>query len=72
VHVDLSHDTPTPPSCTVTVTAELTAAAGRQPSFAVEASDVAAAISHATHGRAVIATRSLEHRLRGRAVGADT
>jgi fluoroacetyl-CoA thioesterase len=58
VHVDLSHDAPTPVGGTLTVEAELTAVDRRRLTFAVHAYDEAATVSRGTHQRAVIdATR---------------
>ncbi|NKQ53969.1 thioesterase family protein [Amycolatopsis sp. K13G38] len=54
VHVDLSHEAPTPPGDLLTVDAELTEVTGRQLTFAVEASDGAAVVCRGTHRRAVI------------------
>ncbi len=67
VHVDVSHDAPTPPGAPVTVEVELTAVAGRQLTFALEASDDMAVISRGTHRRAIIITSRFQSRLQERA-----
>jgi fluoroacetyl-CoA thioesterase len=67
VHVDISHDAPTPPGSPVTVEVELTAVDGRQLTFAVCARDEAAVISRGIHRRAVIDTRRFADRLHRRA-----
>jgi fluoroacetyl-CoA thioesterase len=66
VHIDVSHDAPTPPGATVTVGAELKAVEGRVLLFEVEASDDAAVISRGTHRRAVIDLQRFEARLQAR------
>ena len=68
IHVDLSHEAPTPPGSTVAIAVELTAIDGRQLTFAVEARDEAAVIARGTHRRAVIDLARFERRLRGRGV----
>lgn len=70
VHVDLSHDAPTPPGSTVTIDAELTAVERRQLSFTVHASDDTATVCRGTHRRATIDTTRFLTRLRER-VGTD-
>lgn len=52
VHVDGSHDAPTPPGAPVTVEVEVTGVEGRQLTFAVQARDDVAVISRGTHRRA--------------------
>ena len=54
VHVDLSHDAPTPPRRTVTIDVELTAVDGRTLTFAVRGRDDVAQICAGTHRRAVV------------------
>jgi fluoroacetyl-CoA thioesterase len=54
VHVDLSHEAPTPPGGTLTIRVELVAVDGRQLTFAVEVADEAAVVCRGTHRRAVI------------------
>lgn len=66
VHIDVSHDAPTPPGGTVTVTAELKAVEGRALVFDVEASDEAAVISRGSHRRAVIDLPRFTARLHAR------
>ncbi|TDC44984.1 thioesterase [Actinomadura sp. KC345] len=69
VHVDLSHQAPTPPGETVTVHAELTAVEGRQLVFTVHAADAAATVCRGTHRRAVIDTGRFHAKLGGRTTG---
>ena len=66
VHVDLSHEAPTPPGATVTVAVELTAVDGRLLTFTVEARDDLAVISRGTHRRAVINSERFHARLAAR------
>ncbi|MFI6519106.1 thioesterase family protein [Spirillospora sp. NPDC050679] len=66
VHVDLSHEAPTPPGATVTVRAELTAVEGRKLTFSVQAEDDAAVICRGTHRRAVIDAERFNARLGAR------
>ncbi|TDE22735.1 thioesterase family protein [Actinomadura sp. 6K520] len=66
VHVDLSHQAPTPPGSTLTVHAELTAVDGRQLTFTVNAHDDDATVCQGTHRRAVIDTERFHARLRTR------
>jgi fluoroacetyl-CoA thioesterase len=54
VHVDLSHEAPTPPGRTLTVDAELTAVEGRQLTFSVQVMDEATIVCRGRHRRAVI------------------
>ena len=54
VHVDITHEAPTPPGTPVTVEVELTATDGRTLTFTVQARDDLAVISRGTHRRAVI------------------
>jgi fluoroacetyl-CoA thioesterase len=67
VHVDLSHEAPTPPGCTVTVEVELTAVDRRRLTFAVHAYDDAATVCRGTHQRAVIDAERFGAQLRQRA-----
>jgi fluoroacetyl-CoA thioesterase len=64
VHVDLSHDAPTPPHRVITVDVELTGVDRRQLTFTVHAYDDAATICRGTHRRAVMDTGRLQTRLR--------
>ncbi len=66
VHVDLSHQAPTPPGATLTVIAELTAVEGRQLTFTVHARDDAATVCQGTHRRAVIDAERFHARLNAR------
>ncbi|MER6945920.1 thioesterase family protein [Nonomuraea sp. NPDC000554] len=66
VHVDLSHQAPTPPGSTLTVHAELGAVEGRQLTFTVRAHDDAATVCEGVHRRAVIDTERFHARLRTR------
>lgn len=66
VHVDLSHEAPTPPGGTLTVHAELTAVDGRRLTFTVHAYDDNATVCRGTHHRAVINTERFHARLRTR------
>lgn len=66
VHVDISHDAPTPPGTLVTVDVELIRVEGRQLKFSVQARDDDAVISRGTHGRAVIDLRRFQARLLAR------
>jgi fluoroacetyl-CoA thioesterase len=66
VHVDITHQAPTPPGATVTVLAELTEVAGRRLTFSVKAHDDAATICEGTHGRAVIDAARFRDRLESR------
>ncbi len=66
VHVDISHEAPTPPGAPVTVEVELTAVDGRRLTFAVQARDDAAVISRGTHRRAIITPSRFNARLRDR------
>lgn len=70
VHIDVSHQAPTPPGALVTVDAELTGVEGCQLTFAVQARDDAAVISRGTHRRAVIDTGRFGARLADRAARA--
>lgn len=56
VHVDLSHDAPTPPGVPVIVEVDLARVEGRQLTFSVHAHDDAATICGGAHRRAVINT----------------
>lgn len=72
VHVDLSHDAPTPPGCLLVVEVELTAVEGRQLTFAVHAYDDAATVCRGTHRRAVVDGARFRARLRARTDGQAT
>jgi fluoroacetyl-CoA thioesterase len=66
VHVDLSHDAPTPPHREVTVDVELTEVNGRRLTFAVHAKDDVADICRGTHQRAVVNSVRFESKAAGR------
>lgn len=68
VHVNVSHDAPTPPGALVIVEVALTHVEGRQLTFSVQAHDDTAVISSGTHRRAVINVSRFQARLRDRAV----
>ncbi|ROT32909.1 thioesterase family protein [Micromonospora sp. HM5-17] len=72
VHVDLSHEAPTPPGATLTVHAELTAVEGRQLTFTVHARDDAATVCRGTHRRAVINAERFRARLDARTATVKT
>jgi fluoroacetyl-CoA thioesterase len=54
VHVDLSHEAPTPPGGTLTIDTALSAVQSRQLTFTVTVADEAAVVCRGTHRRAVI------------------
>jgi len=66
VHVDVSHEAPSPPGAPVTVEVELTAVDGRTLTFAVQARDDVAVISRGTHRRTVITPGRFNARVRER------
>lgn len=66
VHIDVSHQAPTPPGAILEVRAELTEVDGRVLTFIVEANDEAAVISRGTHRRAVIDRARFDHRINAR------
>lgn len=63
VHVNLSHQAPTPPGAALTVHVELTAVEGRQLTFTVHAN---ATVCQGTHRRAVINAERFHQRLNTR------
>ncbi|MFE9139684.1 thioesterase family protein [Streptomyces sp. NPDC007355] len=65
IHVDLSHEAPTPPGRTLSIVAELAKAEGRILTFEVTASD-AAVVCRGTHRRAVIDLDRFEKKLAAR------
>jgi fluoroacetyl-CoA thioesterase len=67
VHVDLSHEAPTPAGSPLTVQAELSNVEGRQLTFTVHAFDDAATVSQGVHRRAVIDTDRFLARMSTRA-----
>ncbi|MFL6074948.1 MAG: thioesterase family protein [Mycobacteriales bacterium] len=74
VHVDLSHEAPTPPGGTLDLRVELVAVDGRQLTFAVEVADEVAVVCRGTHRRAVIDRARFDGRLaaRGQASGSGS
>jgi fluoroacetyl-CoA thioesterase len=66
VHVDLSHEAPTPPGHVVTIDVELSLAEGRLLTFEVTAPDEAAVVCQGTHRRAVIDLDRFERKLSAR------
>lgn len=64
IHVDLSHEAPTPPGSPLTVQAELQRVDGRQLTFSVHAADDAATVCRGTHRRAVIDAERFRTRIR--------
>ncbi|SHK20351.1 Thioesterase superfamily [Pseudonocardia thermophila] len=71
VHVDLSHEAPTPPGVLLTVRAELSAVEGRRLIFTVEARDDAATVCRGTHHRAVINGARFRERIAARTAGLE-
>jgi fluoroacetyl-CoA thioesterase len=65
VHVDLSHEAPTPPGGRLTVDVELIRVDGRRLTFTVHAFDDAATVCQGTHSRAVIDVARFRARLDG-------
>jgi fluoroacetyl-CoA thioesterase len=68
-HVDLSHEAPTPPGMTVTVTVTLREVDGRRVAFDVEARDDADLICKGRHERFVIDAARFGARLAAKAEG---
>jgi fluoroacetyl-CoA thioesterase len=66
IHVDLSHEAPTPPGGILTVEVTLDAIDGRRLTFSVHASDEAATVCRGVHRRAVIQTDRFNERLKSR------
>lgn len=67
MHVDVSHEAPTPAGAPVTVEIELTAVDGRTLTFAAQArDDDVAVISRGTHRRTVITPSRFTARVRER------
>ena len=54
IHVDISHEAPTPPGMTITVSARLDSVDGRKLGFSIEAHDGVDMIGRGHHERAVI------------------
>ena len=70
IHVDLSHEAPTPPGSTVHIQVELTAVERRHLTFAVTATDDAAVVCRGTHRRAVIERERFQDNLAKRPTAA--
>ncbi len=71
VHVDLSHEAPTLPGNTLTVTTELAEVAGKQLTFTVTAADDAGTVCQGTHQRAIIDRTRFDSRLAARTAAAE-
>lgn len=69
IHVNLSHEAPTPVGSPLTVQAELTDVAARRLTFTVHAFDDAATVCRGVHRRAVIDTERFLARLGDRTAG---
>lgn len=69
VHVDLSHEAPTPVGSPLTVEVELSNVEGRQLTFTVHAFDDATTVCRGSHRRAVIDTARFLARLDKRTTG---
>lgn len=69
VHIDLSHQAPTPPGSLLTVDAELTGVDDRQLTFSIHAHDDTATVGAGTHRRAVINAERFHTRMRARTGG---
>ncbi|GAA4499282.1 thioesterase family protein [Actinoallomurus oryzae] len=69
IHVDLSHEAPTPPGADLTVEVELVSVEGRRLTFSVRASDDAGVVCRGTHQRAVIDVARFTDRLAARTGG---
>lgn len=67
IHVDLSHEAPTPPGSILTVETALGAIEGRRLIFSVHAFDEAATVCRGVHRRVVIQTDRFIERLKNRA-----
>ncbi|MFD3330942.1 thioesterase family protein [Streptomyces sp. NPDC058701] len=66
VHVNLSHEAPTPPGCTVNIEVVLTAVEGRSLIFDVTARDEAAVVCRGTHHRSLVDLDRFESMLAAR------
>lgn len=67
IHVDLTHEAPTPVGGLLTVEATLTAVEGKRLTFSVHGFDEAATVCRGVHRRAVIQTDRFAQRLKNRA-----
>jgi len=72
VHIDLSHDAPTPPGFLVTVTATVRSIDGRRITWDVRAHDGVDPIAVGTHQRAVIDLSRFERHLASKVADAPT
>ncbi len=63
IHVDLSHEAPTPPGSVLSVEATLDAVEGKRLTFSVRAFDEAGTVCRGVHRRAVIQTDRFIQRL---------
>jgi fluoroacetyl-CoA thioesterase len=72
IHVDLSHEAPTPPGSTVAIDVELVAVDRRRLTFEVTARDEAAVVCRGGHQRAVIALDRFLDRLASHTPGTAT
>ena len=63
IHVDMSHEAPTPPGGRLVVEAELTGVEGRFLTFSVLASDEQAVVCRGSHRRAVVVRDRFEARI---------
>ena len=66
VHIDLSHDAPTPPHRMLTLDVELTAVDGRRLTFAGQGRAAEADICRGTHPRTLVHLARFESRAHGR------
>jgi len=71
VHIDLSHDAPTPPGLDVTVTAAVVDVAERRVTWAVEAHDGVDTIAVGRHQRAIVDLARFDTRVAAKAALAD-
>ncbi|MEV4756092.1 thioesterase family protein [Micromonospora sp. NPDC049559] len=67
VHVDLSHEAPTPAGDVLTIEVELTAVEGRRLTFTARVTDDVAVVCRGSHQRAVIDRKRFESKLSARA-----
>jgi fluoroacetyl-CoA thioesterase len=70
VHVDLSHEAPTPPGSTVTIDVTVTAVEGPTVTFTVTARDDAAVVCRGQHRRAVVDWKVFQDKLAARTAAA--
>ena len=68
VHVDLSHEAPTPPGATLTIEVELTEIDRRRLTFVVTARDEVAVVCRGVHQRGVVELERFEAKLAHRVV----